>query len=112
MNPNRRLLLSSGMWGLGALYLNTPVRALTALDIFPVVETAQGRVRGVASGGINMFKGVHYGANTGGKNRFMPPLPPPKWSGVRDCIEYGPIAPQLPGNRSVDYTGLIMFDIQ
>ena len=50
--------------------------------------------------GIKIFKGVPYGANTAGKNRFMPPADPAKWSGVRDALEFGPSAPQTePGVR-------------
>ena len=29
-----------------------------------------------------------------GKNRFMPPVAPAKWTGVRDAIDYGSSAPQ------------------
>jgi len=56
--------------------------------------TAFGRVRGVDAGGIKTFKGIPYGASTAGKNRFMPPLDPAKWTGVRDALAYGPSAPQ------------------
>jgi para-nitrobenzyl esterase len=68
-----------------------------------VAETIYGRVRGVDAGGIKVFKGIPYGANTFGKNRFMAPAAPAKWAGVRDAIAYGPSAPQSqPGaNRSV-----------
>src|SRR5262245_11393939 len=68
-----------------------------------VAETTYGRVRGVDANGIKVFKGIPYGANTFGKNRFMPPVAPAKWSGVRDAIAYGSSAPQTqPGaNRSV-----------
>ena len=52
--------------------------------------------------GINIFKGVPYGASTAGKNRFMPPAKPAPWSGVRDALHYGASAPQtVPGPPSV-----------
>jgi para-nitrobenzyl esterase len=65
-----------------------------------VAETTNGRVRGVEVNGIKVFKGIPYGATTAGKNRFMPPAAPAKWTGVRDAIAYGPSAPQSePGAR-------------
>ncbi len=57
-------------------------------------DTAYGRIRGVEVEGIRIFKGVPYGASTAGKNRFMPPVHPTAWAGVRDALEYGPSAPQ------------------
>ena len=36
-----------------------------------VTETTDGKVRGVDSGGIKIFKGIPYGESTAGKNRFM-----------------------------------------
>ena len=111
MPLNRRSLLAAAGAGMAAT-LATRACALTMGDIFPEVDTAQGRVRGMAAGGVNMFKGIRYGGNTAGKNRFMPPTPPPTWTGVRDAYEYGQIAPQMPNSRLNDYGGLIMFDIQ
>jgi para-nitrobenzyl esterase len=65
-----------------------------------LADTTYGRVRGVEVNGIKVFKGIPYGASTAGKNRFMPPVAPAKWSGVRDAISYGPSAPQRePGTR-------------
>lgn len=61
---------------------------------FVVAETSFGRVRGVKNRGINIFKGVPYGANTGGANRFVPTVDPASWIGVRDALEYGHSAPQ------------------
>ena len=70
----------------------TPALATAAVE--PVVETTSGKIRGAVKDGIYSFKGVPYGASTAGVNRFMPPQKPTPWSGVRDCLEWGPLAPQ------------------
>jgi para-nitrobenzyl esterase len=59
----------------------------------PVAATKAGRVRGYTENGVNIFKGIPYGADTTGR-RFMPPAPPAPWSDVRDALEYGPASPQ------------------
>src|SRR5262245_55680410 len=68
--------------------------AWAADNDYVVAETAFGKIRGVDSEGIKIFKGVPYGASTAGKNRFMPPTNPAKWTGVRDTLAYGRSAPQ------------------
>jgi len=76
------------------------LKSATAADTFVVADTASGKIRGVEVDGIRVFKGIPYGADTAGPNRFMPPAPVAKWTGVRDALEYGQSAPQSePGAR-------------
>ena len=41
-----------------------------------VAKTQYGKVRGYVEDGVLTFKGVPYGANTGGENRWLPARPP------------------------------------
>lgn len=59
----------------------------------PVATTRAGRVRGTHEGGVLVFRGVRYGADTRAR-RFRRALPPVRWSGIADAVRYGAAAPQ------------------
>jgi para-nitrobenzyl esterase len=69
----------------------------------PVTETTCGKVRGVSTDGVKIFRGIPYGGDTSGKNRFMPPTKPAKWTGIRDASEFGHISPQTLVTNPGDY---------
>ena len=65
-----------------------------------IAVTSAGKVRGTILGDVKIFRGIPYGADTGGKNRFMPPVKPQPWTVTRDALAYGPSAPQGDGHTS------------
>lgn len=60
-----------------------------------IVTTTAGPVRGFRDGPVSKFLGVPYAAAPVGSLRFMPPVPPRSWTGVRDATRPGPNAPQV-----------------
>src|SRR6201996_2787225 len=95
---NRREVLVGGAM-LGAVgLLDRSVLAAKAKNVL-VAKTTAGRVHGRDAGeGILCFKGIPYGLDTA-QTRFAAPKPPVPWNDVRDALEWGPRAPQVPGAR-------------
>ena len=112
MKTNRRNFIQS--LGLGAAGLTaSPVlsSAMTAPpsksdgqllfvgDSIAVAPTEFGKIRGFILRDIVQFLGVPYGADTSGKNRFMPPQKPAPWSDIKPCVWWGNTAPQIMEKR-------------
>ena len=60
----------------------------------PVAVTADGAVRGVATGAVDEFLGIPYAAPPVGALRWRPPQPAASWRGVRDATQFAPHCPQ------------------
>jgi para-nitrobenzyl esterase len=84
------------------LYLGAAATVATAVGLAAspsfgadlIVQTKQGKLEGQTSKSSYSFLGIHYGADTGGQNRFLPPQPVQSWSGVRKADQMGNRCPQ------------------
>lgn len=72
----------------------------TPLDA--IVETESGKVRGYLENGVYTYKGIPYGAPTGGKARWLPPRKPETWAGVRETMVFAGMCPQHIYSQSAD----------
>ena len=59
-----------------------------------IVNTQYGKVRGFVDGGVYTFKGIPYGQDTGGENRWLPAKPPNPWKDDYPALIYGGNCPQ------------------
>jgi len=96
MMPFRRLLA----WSLTILCLvmapsnfaqQTPsVTASSNDQSGPVVKAPAGTVQGRREGDLRVFKGIPFAMPPLGPARWKPPMPMPRWVGVRQANDFGP----------------------
>lgn len=77
----------------------TDEQVLLVGDDIAIAQTVYGKVQGFILRGIYNFRGIPYGADTSGKNRFMPPQKPESWTEVKPTVWWGNTAPQIMDNR-------------
>jgi para-nitrobenzyl esterase len=73
-----------------------------------IAKTQYGKVRGFLDGGVFTFKGISYGQNTAGENRWLPAKPPAPWDDEYPALIYGANCPQ----RLHDWTAIEQTFIQ
>ncbi|MBU3975168.1 MAG: carboxylesterase family protein, partial [Alphaproteobacteria bacterium] len=68
--------------------------APTAAPAQPVVDAPAGALRGEATAGVNVFRGVPYALPPTGWRRWRPPAAMARWNGTRDATRFGPACHQ------------------
>jgi para-nitrobenzyl esterase len=68
------------------LAANEPARAET---VMPIVQTSDGKLKGVEQQSLNVFKGIPYAAPPVGEMRWRPPASVAPWEGVKEAQDFG-----------------------
>jgi para-nitrobenzyl esterase len=98
---NRRSFLGYSAVATASLLTHAAIQQAWAQDLgcsspSAIARTTAGRIRGIKRGEVSAFFGIPYGASTVGARRFMPPVRPDSWTGIREAVRFGPRSPQGP----------------
>ena len=75
-----------------------PPPAAECVGTATIVCTQSGAAQGTVEGDYRAFRGIPFAAPPVGDLRWRPPVPPAKWSGVRDARQFGNRCPQYDSN--------------
>ena len=90
MKTNRREFLSRMSMATAAFAVPASVySSFRRFDDYVEVETTHGKIKGIRTEGVNIFKGIPYAGKVSGDRRFRRPAPLQAWSGVRDALQLG-----------------------
>ncbi|KAM4020305.1 neuroligin-3 isoform 3-T6 [Anomaloglossus baeobatrachus] len=105
--------LSLALW---VLSVTARVLSTHAQVYSQTVNTHYGKLRGMRVslpndilGPVDQYLGVPYAAPPVGEKRFLPPEPPPSWSGIRNATHFSPVCPQNIQNAVPDIMMPIWF---
>jgi len=120
---NRRALIGSASLGMALAFSGEAGAAGRARGAAPnasgscstprsaVAKTQYGKVRGFVANDVFQFKGIPYGDDTAGANRWLPAKPPKPWTDEYMALTYGANCPQnLHNYRAIEHTFLQQWD--
>tara|TARA_R110000744_G_scaffold25126_1_gene62435 strand:- start:12171 stop:13823 length:1653 start_codon:yes stop_codon:yes gene_type:complete len=93
----RRTFLTKASLASSALVL--PKYSFSMAPVFEEyvqTETSYGKIRGLKTNGVNIFKGIPYAGKVSGERRFKRPGDLKPWTGVKDALTHGAPAIQPP----------------
>jgi para-nitrobenzyl esterase len=76
----------------------------------PIVKAHAGALQGKMEGDLRVFKGIPFALPPVGSARWKPPIPMPRWDGVKQAVDFGPICfqPHSPTPGIYSWTPLPM----
>jgi len=103
MMTRRNFLVSAGLAGL-ATCSGHPLAASDRTDVH--VSTPSGRLLGVESEGVRIFRGVPFAEPPTGARRFLAPRELKPWQGERDATRFAAAAMQAAVPNFISISGL------